>query len=408
MPVSCRLCGSSKLEPVADFGRIPIAHRPLEKADEVATLYPFALSACEVCGLVQMDEAIDPEELYRSYNFNFSSWKAERHLPAELDTIFAAGPIASAVDIGCNDGLFLEQLRSRGVAAVTGIEANPFTASGAEARGIAVRVGMVEPDLCRAMVKDNGGPFELVTSRQVIEHIPDLDNFFACIGILLAPEGRLFLDMPDFEPSARLGDCSTLWEEHVSYFTEPVLRRLLNRHGYEVRRVDKYDFSGGCLAVLASRRTGAAPPDPAVDPQLAAGFGRKVKSYRARLVQALEAFRGRGAAIVIYGSGVRTCAVANMLDVGGLIDMAVDDQVERQGRYVPGAGVRIGAPGELTDGTGEAVCLLAVNNENEDKVRQKVLAQTRRPIVFASVCGPKDIWAELEALEALASQPATA
>src|SRR3990172_867983 len=121
MSRSCRLCGANELSPVADFGSIPIAHRPLANAHEQAKLYPFSLSACGRCGLVQVDDPIDPEELYRGYNFNVSSWKFEPHIPAELDIILRRGPIHSAVEIGCNDGLFLDQLRQRGVRILAGI-----------------------------------------------------------------------------------------------------------------------------------------------------------------------------------------------------------------------------------------------------------------------------------------------
>jgi len=44
----------------------------------------------------------------------------------------------------------------------------------------------------------------------VIEHVPNLDNFVSCINRLLKKDGVLFLDMPDFEPSLLVGDCSAV------------------------------------------------------------------------------------------------------------------------------------------------------------------------------------------------------
>lgn len=405
MPYSCRLCGTSDFSPVVDFGSIPIAHRPLASSKDVPVHYPFSLSVCRSCGLVQVDVPIDPEELYRGYNFNVSSWKFEPHLAAELNAIFDRGPIHSAVEIGCNDGTFLDKLRSCGARSVVGIEPNSFTAQRAQERGIPVNVAMVGQQLCRDIVGRNGGPFQLVVARQVIEHVPDLGEFFACIDILLARDGQVFLDLPDFEPSARLGDCSTLWEEHVNYFTASVLRRLLHRHDLVSRRLDKYDFSGGCLAVLAERR----PDDYKVkdeepDLQLAADFTIKAASYRHRLVQALKSIRSNGIPVFLYGSGVRACAVCNILRIGQYIDFALDDQPERQGRYIPGAGIKISAPTELAQGDGALVCLLAVNNENEERVRQRVTTITSRPVFFVSPCAPRDIWVDLTRVENFAER----
>jgi hypothetical protein len=56
----------------------------------------------------------------------------------------------------------------------------------------------------------------------------------------------------------------------------------------------------------------------------------------------------------------------------------------------------------LDEGTGQLIVLLAVNNENEARVRANIAERTARPVHAISVCGPADIWSELERLEAVA------
>jgi len=363
------------------------------------------LHTCAECGLVQILDPIDPEILYKGFNYNFSSWKPEPHMEAELDTIMSRGPYESVFEIGCNDGLFLQALKDRGVDAAIGLEPNAVPGKLAKDRGLAVIESWVTPAICRKAVEDNAGRFDLVVSRQVIEHVLDLDNFFACIDELLSGDGWLFLDMPDFELGMKTGDCSTVWEEHVSYFSAPVLALMLKRHGFSAVRHDWYDFSSGALAVLA-RRT-ASGELPIEDQQarvpeiieMARGYENRLLKYGGDLKAALSRSQKKGAEVALYGVGVRGCCAVNGLRLAVVINFAVDDQSERQGKFMPGSRLPIHPPSALTESNRPLVVLMAVNNENEKTVEEKVRAMTDRPMSFLSLCSPTDIGTELAAFE---------
>jgi SAM-dependent methyltransferase len=394
---SCRICGRDAFERVLDFGALPIAHRVLERRDEEEERFPFALDVCVTCGLTQILDPIDPELLYKRYNFNFSSWKPEPHLPGEIEAILGNGQVRSAIDIGCNDGLFLDRLRAAGVERVAGIEPNPYSSAIARDRGIAVYGEMVSVALCDRIVAEQGA-FDLVVARQVIEHVTDLRLFLTCVDRLLAPGGFVFFDIPDFQPAARMGDCSVLWEEHVNYFTPATFARALAASGFAITQSLHYDFSGGTLAVLARR---AAPVVPGDDPQTveeALEFGRLVERYRTQVLEKLTAARAAGHALVMYGSGVRSCMLLNGLGLGDALEYALDDQPERQGRFVPGARLPIYASEKLAQETRHVVCVLAVNHENEAKVMARAGALPPGGVTFVSACVPSDIWTELERL----------
>jgi len=165
--------------------------------------------------------------------------------------------------------------------------------------------------------------------------------------------------------------------------------------------VRTYDFSGGALAILARRTTAAAPAIPA-DPAnvaLTETFAARVAEYSKRLRAALERAHDAGITTAIYGAGVRACTLTNALRIGGLA-YAIDDQAERAGKFLPGTRIPIRPSSALAEGTGPIVVLLAVNNENEVRVRAQIAERTTRPAHVISVCGPADIWAELERLEA--------
>src|SRR5437868_1382223 len=291
----------------------------------------------------------------------------------------------------------MDKLRERGAKVLVGVEPNPVSGKIARERGIKVYPDMISPALCHNAVAD-AGKFDLVVVRQVLEHIVDFENFFACVKLVLREDGLLFIDVPDFSPGSSVGDLSVLWEEHVSYFTEATLLALLARHGFEAVSVKKYDFSGGSLAIAARRAAPGVNP-PSVAPGMGERFGQRAREYGSRLRPVLTKARESGMQVAIYGAGCRACTFTNAHDLGDLIEFSVDDQKERQGMFLPGTRIPIRSPEDLRGKSEPLVCLLAVNHENEAKVSGRLRDTLQRPLHIVSIFAPSDIWRELDRLE---------
>jgi SAM-dependent methyltransferase len=404
MTARCRLCYSSDLATLLDAGSMPIAHRLLDSPDAAEETFPFHNFVCENCGLVQIVDPIDPALLYKGYNYNFSSWKLEVHQDDELNRIFANCKPRKAAEIGCNDGKFLNEVRLRGTPLCVGIEPNPVQSQMARERGLIVFNSWVEPELCRSIVAEHGR-FDLVQSRQVLEHVPNVDKFFDCVDILLADDGLLFIDVPDFAPALGQGDCSVMWEEHCTYFTGETLKALLRKKGFEPFDTAEYDFAGGTVAMLSRRgKTTIEEPKPQDAPvtlKNASEYASNIIDYSNRLGTAIQQAKGAGMLVVMYGVGVRGCAAANILGLAGKVEYAIDDQKERQGKYMPGSHLPIRPSETLAAIEQPVLCLLAVNNEYEAMARARLSSVRKGRVEYATLCAPANIWSDLERIEQL-------
>ena len=120
----CRICEGNTVETLIDFGDQPIVNNLLCSHDEKYSTYPFRLGFCVKCGFLQLIDTINPEILYKNY-FTVSSWKNQPHvqrLIAVIEDISGLNQKDKILEIGCNDGSFLEQLRMRGYVNAYGIE----------------------------------------------------------------------------------------------------------------------------------------------------------------------------------------------------------------------------------------------------------------------------------------------
>ena len=91
-----------------------------------------------------------------------------------------------------------------------------------------------------------GQQFDLVTAFHVVEHLPDPRQMLRELGTLLAPSGRLVIEVPSSDDVLlTLYDCSafqsfTYWSQHLFLFNADTLRRLAGQAGLKVVAIEQY------------------------------------------------------------------------------------------------------------------------------------------------------------------------
>ena len=339
----CKLCFSKNLIEMINLGNLPIAHRYLSSKNEKEESFPLSIHYCRSCGLAYIINPINPEILYKNYNHCFSSWKMQPHIPDEIQTIASNSNKESIIEIACNDGLFLEELKKNYFSKIIGVEPNKIAGEIARKKGFKVYSEMLTENLAKKIIEEEG-KFEVVVARQVLEHIPDIENFFKCIDILIKKDGLLFVDIPDIkEEFISMGDLSFVWEEHPNYFTETTLKNILKKFYYLPFIIRNYGFSSSTLAIL-SRKTILPLSKEAIDKNMGEkilNYKNKVKEYEIYLKNTLSNLRNKNHKIVLYGVGCRSSILLNGLKFKDYINIAIDDQKERHGLFMSGSRLKI-------------------------------------------------------------------
>jgi 2-polyprenyl-6-hydroxyphenyl methylase/3-demethylubiquinone-9 3-methyltransferase len=103
----------------------------------------------------------------------------------------------SLIDVGCGGGLIAEPMRRMGFA-VTAIDASSENIGTARAHAapqgldIAYRAATVE-QMEQVMIAGGAGPFDVVLTMEVIEHVADPEAFVRCCSRLVAPGGLMIV-----------------------------------------------------------------------------------------------------------------------------------------------------------------------------------------------------------------------
>ena len=158
------------------------------------------------------------------------------------------------VELGCGSGAFLAEASSHFT--VTGVEVSPASRGFADSL---IQNRIIPGDLFSFATQEK---FDVVVLAHVIEHLHDVNDACARLRALCAPDGILLLLGPNVRSFAAQF-WGKYWEwysppRHLSYFDLNTIRRLLEKHGFEVislttQRGDDYNFLMSLIMVILSR-----------------------------------------------------------------------------------------------------------------------------------------------------------
>jgi SAM-dependent methyltransferase len=240
---TCAACGSDRL-----VGHLRVAGEIgpdglIPTTDRFGTALADIVR-CERCGHMQLDpmppEAVLREAYTEAASEDYVGEEAgqretarraleriERHLPETSGS-------PALLDLGCWVGFLLAEARSRGWRTI-GVEPSQFASRYArEELGLEV----VRDDLFAAELPE--ATFQVVTLGDVIEHLTAPAAALERIRRLLAPEGVLWLALPDAGSGLARAMGRRWWSvipTHVQYFTRGSIGRLLVAGGFDVLEV---------------------------------------------------------------------------------------------------------------------------------------------------------------------------
>lgn len=333
----------------------------------------MGLGQCLECGLIQLLQPAAPTLLKPPTRFLYN--EPEGHLDETVDTIRrlpGITPAARICGLTSKDTSTLDRLRTLGHSATVGLDMRRDLRIEDETAGVETVQERVAAGVL-AEVATRHGPQDLLLVRHVLEHAHDPLGFVAGLKLLLAPQGCVVFEVPDFTTSLMLGDYSTIWEEHAAYFTPSTLTRSIGVCGLVIRHSAVYPYplenSVVCIAGGTPSATEEAGSVASLNSALACGrrYAAQFAMVREGWKHALARARDGGRQIALLGAGHLAISFINLLGLRPFIDFVVDDSPAKFGAYLPGSKLPI-LPTEALYEHPVELCLIAVAPESESRV----------------------------------------
>jgi len=320
----------------------PIANSFPDHHDQDAARYPLDLMQCFTCEHVQLAEFQAVEWV----DYRYATPEAVRpHLAAAAAVLRRTYPEAKTVlEIGCNNGLYLDVLRKVGFSAV-GVD--PCTDVGIKAPFSAHLAKGLEP-------------VDLIVANNVLAHVDDLHDVFSGIDHLLKDDGALVFEVQYFQRLVHAGTFDMIYHEHRDYHNVGPWHRFLKRFGLVMTNVEQLETHGGSIRVWCER-PGSQRWRPWTEAVNWKGLKVRIAEEKASVLSQISEVRS----LVAFGASAKACTLIHHFGIADLIDYCVDSTPAKQGRYIPGTKIQIWSPESFGQDTHEAILLTAWNFEQE-------------------------------------------
>jgi hypothetical protein len=229
-----------------------------------------------------------------------------------------------------------------------------------------------------------------------------LPEFVSAINSLVHNEGYVVWELPDCESALLKGDCTSIWEEHIHYFTSHTFKQMLESSGYTIIYYESVPYPQEDSLIVITKKNKNGESNFSLDKSAvnlenyrAYQFAKKVTVRKKIINEKLRKFRENGGIIAIFGAGHLSVAFIAMMEIADMIDFVVDDNPNKNGMVMPIGKIKILGSDSLYSRE-VRLCLLGLNPLNQPKVISKHESFTKKGGIFASIFPGTDL--EIEKL----------
>lgn len=160
------------------------------------------------------------------------------------------------LDVGCGTGAFLHTMNTAGWEC-TGIEPDET------ARNKAAELYGLQPLPAEELFSLPKNNYDAITLWHVLEHVHELDKYAVQLRELLAPEGKLFIAVPNYKSydAEYYGKYWAAYDvpRHLYHFSPESMKAMTEKHGLVIKNIKPMWFDSFYVSMLSEKnknRTG--------------------------------------------------------------------------------------------------------------------------------------------------------
>lgn len=353
----CRICRKSSLILVLSLGEQFLTGVFPKSRSEKITKGPLDMVWCSKCGLLQMKQSYNLEEMYGD-NYGYRSGlnvSMVRHLQQKmkmLESLVKPKDSDLMIDIGSNDATLLKACS--GKYKKVGIDP-----TGKKFKKYYTKDMVLIPDFFSASKFREMFPnkkAKIITSIAMFYDLEEPKAFVQDVGKCLADDGVWHFEQSYMPSMLRTNAYDTICHEHLEFYSFMVVKNLLESCGLRVIDVEVNAINGGSFAVTACKKTAKyisnkpiikwmlkQEKDMGLDtPKPYRDFEERVYRHRENLRELIEALVADGKKIIGYGASTKGNVLLQFCNLSAKqIPCIAEVNEEKFGAFTPGTKIPI-------------------------------------------------------------------
>ena len=336
---------------------------PTLEAAQAATDCRLQVVVCPNCGHLWNDahadiaEEIYNDDYYSSFTHSPQARSYQESLARDLDSLIGVSG-KTVLEVGCGDGFFLHTLGSLGAKAI-GYEPSSTYALAAEHQEIEVHHQYFSFD----PTHEESGPADVIVMRHVLEHLMDPKDVLTSLSKKRFQNGHaqyLLIEVPNSLQLLRDNLYFDFYNDHVHYFSEGSLRRLLKSAGWT--HLAGIQSDGEFVRLLSVNNGDSEGEEDAVSVlpaqvvKVAKTFHDSFGKWKTRLTGIIDGETSNGGRVALWGVGARGVSMLSGLGLPpDYFAYLVDSDVSKHGMFLPFADSPICSPDQMREDPADVV-----------------------------------------------------
>lgn len=309
-----------------------------------APIFPLTWMQCSNCGLVQVLENIEDSLLFSDYNYASSTVAGlVRHFKQYatfLKSKYSNQDSFKFLEIGCNDGVLLNQLPRH------------WQLKGVDPSDVALKASYNQDhyhlynqpfSLNFVLNSSLENSIDVISGSNCLAHISDLKDVFEAAYLALRTGGHFWLEVHDLESLLKGYQWDTIYHEHKVEWSEDSLLKCLLPLGFSHQETYKLSLHGGLLRVCFQKEEApqALPSKKSkIEAKLIQLRQAYEDRYQTKAAKILLAEINRGKPVAAYGAAGRANVYLNQMKQIRF-DYIIDESPLRFGKFLPQVGTPV-------------------------------------------------------------------
>ena len=373
--VKCRVCGGGFTHYLS-LGLSPLANNLNDKKNAQNDLYPLDLNFCTQCSNSQLSVVVPPGKMFDNYLYLSSTSKQFRDhfikFAKELKTTLKLNKKSVVVDIGSNDGIFLDPVQKLGIKAI-GVEPAKNVAKIANSKKLTTLPEYFNEKTVKKITKKYGKA-DVVTAFNVFAHGDGLREILENTETLLKKDGEFIFEIQYILRTIKDLTFDNVYHEHVNYWCLLSILNFFENSNMKVYKVKEVDTHGGSLRVYTTKNKNKRI-DKSVNQYLELEkknkldkietyykFAKNVENIKFTSLKNIKEILEKNNKIIGYGAPAKATTVLNYFGINeSYFKYVLEDSEIKHNKFIPETNIQIRSKDSINVDNYEYILVLAWN-----------------------------------------------
>ncbi len=348
--MKCRICKSDRTKEILNLGKQPLANKYPKNKNEIKKEKKFGLSIffCAKCQTAQIKNIVSRKLMFEEYFYLSSINKGLKIHFSKLARKLKKSKFV--VDIGSNDGIFLEPLRKNKIKCV-GIDPSINVGKIANNKGLKTYIDFFEKKVINKIIQEHKKPDVLVASS-IVTHLENPIKFAKNTKYFLVKNGILIIEIEYLYKFIKNLEYERFYFDRPFYYSANSIDYIFKSIGMSLFDIEIVNIHGSSLRLYIKNSEFVKKTRRCKDILLKEKIYFNVNSLikiNKKIINESKKFRDRliklnkeGNTIIGYGAPARVSTITNFSNINSkLIKYIIDDSPIKQNKFTPGSHIKI-------------------------------------------------------------------